>query len=440
MIGPGVAPRPVEMPTGTPAPPCLEYVGKYRIIRELGRGSTCRVYLAQDPFNDREVAIKVIFPHGQGGTRENKRFMRAFMSEAALAGRLKHPHIAAIYDAAMEESYSYLVMEYVPGGTLQQFCDPAHLLPVEQVVEIIFKCCRALDYAMRQGVIHRDVKPSNILVTQETEIKISDFGTAFLQVADHTQLTGVGSPAYMSPEQIQEKELTHQTDIYSLGVVMYRLLTGRLPYESRHTDKLLDEILHVNPPPPSTHRPAIPAALDRIVMRAMRKEVHERYATWLEFAKDLAAVFNQLHGPGQAAADMEKFSALKQLPFFERFEDSQIWEVLGMATWTRIAKNAVIVQEGTVGESCFILVEGEVQVSRSSTELTRLGPGDCFGLVLYFEERSRARTTTVTALTDCSLLELPAAALNRASEACQAQLNKAFLRLLVNRLERPSNP
>ncbi|PZP51724.1 MAG: cyclic nucleotide-binding protein, partial [Azospira oryzae] len=127
-------------------------------------------------------------------------------------------------------------------------------------------------------------------------------------------------------------------------------------------------------------------------------------------------------------------------PFFERFEDSQIWEVLGMATWTRIAKNAVIVQEGTVGESCFILVEGEVQVSRSSTELTRLGPGDCFGLVLYFEERSRARTTTVTALTDCSLLELPAAALNRASEACQAQLNKAFLRLLVNRLERPSKP
>ncbi|WP_333842052.1 serine/threonine-protein kinase [Pelomicrobium sp.] len=419
-----------------PSPPLPEYVGKYKVIRELGRGSTCRVYLAQDPFTDREVAVKVISPQLQKGARESKRFMRAFMSEATLAGRLKHPHIAAIYDAAMEEDFGYLVMEYVPGGTLQQFCDPARLLPLDRVVEIIFKCCRALDYAMRQGVIHRDVKPGNILVTQGTEIKITDFGTALLQIADHTQLTGVGSPAYMSPEQIREQELTHQTDIYSLGVVMYRLLTGRLPYDSRETEKLMEEILHGVPLPPSAHRPGLPPALDRIVLRAMGKELHERYPTWLEFARDLAAVFGQLQAPGQPAADTEKFSALRRLPFFERFEDSQIWEVLGMAAWRRVPEDSVIVQEGTVGESCFILVEGTAQVSRNGIPLEQLAPGDCFGLMLYFEESSRARTTSITALTECSLIELPAAALNRSSDACQAQFNKAFLRLLVNRLER----
>jgi serine/threonine protein kinase len=417
-----------------------DYIGKYKVLRELGRGSTCRVYLVQDPFAGREVALKVLAPHLRGNARENKRFLRAFQSEASLAGRLKHPHIAAIYDAAMEGDQSYIVIEYVAGGTLQPYCHRDRLLSIERVVEISFKCCRALEYAMRQGVIHRDVKPGNILVAQGTDIKITDFGTAFLSVAEYTQLSGVGSPAYMSPEQILERELTHQTDIYSLGVVMYRMLTGRLPYAARETEKLMQEILYVEPLPPSTHRPEIPPAVDRIVMRALQKDLTERYGTWTEFAKDLANVFSQLQISGEVA-DTAKFNALKQLPFFEKFEDSQIWEVLSLGTWQKAMRDTVLVREGQPGESLFILVDGRVGVSRGGIPLTGLNPGDCFGLMLYFEESSRVRTTTVTSLSEATLLELKATDLNRASEATQVQVNKAFLRILVQRLEqRPAAP
>lgn len=412
-----------------------ESVGKYGVIRELGRGSTCRVYLARDPFADREVAVKVLAPHMQGGVRENKRFAHAFQSEAALAGRLKHPHIAAIYDAATDGHTSYIVMEYVAGGTLQQYCDPQHLLPVNKVVEIIFKCCRALDYAMRSGVIHRDVKPGNILISHDTEIKISDFGTAFMELAEHTQLTGVGSPAYMSPEQIQEHELTHQTDIYSLGVVMYRLLTGKLPYKARDTDKLMYEILHVEPVPPSSLRSAIPQAVDRIVLRALKKEQSERYPTWLEFAKDLANAFGQLQTSADAFADTEKFNALRPLPFFENFDDTQIWEVLSMATWRRIAPDTVIVREGTEGDSFYIVVQGEVLVARAEQPLDTLGPGDCFGLMLYFAETFRRRTTTITSRGDVVAVEIKASALGKSSHACQVHFNQAFLRILIDRLD-----
>ena len=411
-----------------------ELVGKYKVIRELGRGSTCRVYLAQDPFAEREVALKVLAPHLRGNQRENKRFLRAFQSEASLAGRLKHPHIAAIYDASMEGDESYIVMEYVPGGTLQPYCHRDRLLSIDRVIEIGFKCCRALEYAMRQGVIHRDVKPGNILVSHGTEIKVSDFGTAFLTVAEYTQLTGVGSPAYMSPEQIQERELTHQTDIYSLGVVLFRLLTGRLPYTARDTEKLMQEILYVDPLPPSSLRPEIPASIDRIVMRALRKDLSERYPTWTEFAKDLANVFSQLQVSGEVA-DTAMFNALKQLPFFEKFEDSQVWEVLSLGTWHKVASDTVLVREGQAGDSLFILVDGKVEVSRAGSPLAELGPGDCFGLMLYFEETSRVRTTTVATAGKVTALELKATALNRASEATQVQFNKAFLRILIHRLD-----
>ena len=160
---------------------------------------------------------------------------KAFVTEASLAGKLNHPHIVDIFDAVVEPDHSYLVMEYVPGidarGALRA---STTLLPLGKVVEIIFKCIRALEYAFQHGVIHRDIKPGNILLSQDGETKVGDFGASFQQRhgQETTQITGVGSPAYMSPEQIRMETLNQQTDIYSLGVTMYRLLTGRLPYSA----------------------------------------------------------------------------------------------------------------------------------------------------------------------------------------------------------------
>src|SRR2546430_14527528 len=182
---------------------------------------------------------------------------KAFLTESSLAGKLNHPHIVDIYDAVIEPHYSYLVMEYVPGVTLEAHSDVTSLLPPKKVVEIIFKCIRALEYAFQHGVIHRDMKPGNILLSERGEAKVSDFGASFQQRhgQETTQLSGVGSPAYMSPEQIRMEDVTHQTDIYSLGVVMYRMLTGRLPYEANTQAGLTHVLLHSGPAPPAAFAP-----------------------------------------------------------------------------------------------------------------------------------------------------------------------------------------
>ncbi|HVJ23659.1 MAG TPA: serine/threonine-protein kinase, partial [Burkholderiales bacterium] len=214
--------------------PVEEKIGKYPVIREIGSGATSRVYLARDPFLGRDVAIKVL-EFARGADPETEHVMhKAFVAEASLAGKLNHPHIVDIYDAVVEPGRSYLVMEYVPGDTLEAHSDNGSLLPAGKVVEIIFKCIRALEYAHQHGVIHRDIKPGNILLSKAGETKVGDFGASFQQRLEDktTQIKGIGSPAYMSPEQLRMETLDQQTDIYSLGVTMFRLLTGRLPYEA----------------------------------------------------------------------------------------------------------------------------------------------------------------------------------------------------------------
>ena len=184
-------------------------------------------------------------------------------------------------------------MEYVSGGTLEQFCPPENLLPLDKIVEIVFKCTRALDFAHKLGVTHRDIKPANILLVGGggTDIKLTDFGSAIMSTGDTTQVTGIGSPAYMSPQQIKELPLDHRTDVYSLGVVMYQLLTGVLPFNARNNFSMMYQITTVEPPPPSAHRKEIPSALDAIVKKAMAKDLDRRFQNWDEFSFELAEIY-----------------------------------------------------------------------------------------------------------------------------------------------------
>src|SRR5678815_917952 len=224
-----------------------EHLGKYPIVREIGSGATSRVYLARDPFADRDVAIKVFLFDENINPQTERMMHKAFLAEAALAGKLSHPHIVEILDAVVEPEHSYLVMEYVPGTTLEAHSSVSNLLPIGKVVEIIFKCIRALEYAHNHGIIHRDIKPGNILLSKDGETKVSDFGAAYQQRQglETSQMAGVGSPAYMSPEQIRMEKLNQQTDIYSLGVTMFRLLTGRLPFEATSYAGLTHAVLNV---------------------------------------------------------------------------------------------------------------------------------------------------------------------------------------------------
>src|SRR5687767_13053302 len=333
----------IEKPGPQPA------IGKYPVTREIGRGATSRVYLARDPFADRDVAIKVL-QFAQGADPETERMVhKAFVAEASLAGKLNHPHIIDIYDAVVDPDRSYLVMEYVPGGTLDRYATPGTLLPLVKVVEIIFKCIRALDYAFQHGVIHRDIKPGNILLSAEGETKVGDFGASFQQRLDEktTQIKGVGSPAYMSPEQLRLEPLNQQTDIYSLGVTMFRLLTGRLPYEAGSHVALTYAILHTPPQKPSSLRPDLPPLLDEIVLKAIDKDPATRYRSWLDFGKDITRAFMSLRpGPEVAASDSEKFGRLREMPFFKTFGEVELWEVVRVGTWQTIEPGTVLMREG----------------------------------------------------------------------------------------------
>jgi eukaryotic-like serine/threonine-protein kinase len=416
-------------------------VGKYPVVREIGAGATSRVYLARDPFAERDVAIKVLeFQKGADAEAEHIQH-KAFVAEASLAGKLNHPHIVDIYDAVVEPDRSYLVMEYVPGRTLDEYASPTTLLPLAKVVEIIFKCIRALEYAANHGIIHRDIKPGNIILAEKGEVKVGDFGASFQQrLAEKTsQIRGVGSPAYMSPEQLRMEELNQQTDIYSLGVTMFRLLTGRLPYEAGSHAALIYAILNTPEPVPSSLRPELPALLDEIVARAIAKDPAKRYPSWLEFGKDVTRAFMSLREAATrpheiTTTDSEKFGRLRELPFFKDFGEVELWEVVRVGSWRTIEAGQVLVRENEQGDSLYLVIDGEVEVSMLGKAVGDIKPGGCFGQVLYFADSVERRTTTVMTRARSTIMELKAAALRDASPACQVGFNKAAMRVLVERL------
>jgi serine/threonine protein kinase len=413
----------------------IDKIGKYQIMKELGKGATSAVYLAVDPFANRKVAIKVVQREVLGDKEHGRRFRKLFLTEASLAGKLSHPHIAAIYDAVADEEGSYIVMEYVEGGTLEQHTKIDNLLPINKTIEIVFKCCKALDYAHRHGVIHRDIKPANVLLSKDTDIKISDFGAALTTASETTQVTGIGSPAYMSPEQVQEQQLTHQTDIFSLGVLMYQLLTGSLPFKATNNYSMVFQIINVDPPPPSIFRPEIPTSVDLIVKKALQKRFETRYATWEDFAQDLVRVFNNLQSPEQPVPDTEKFNTLRRLDFFRSYTDVDLWQVLHISNWNRVPAGTTLIREGETGTSFFILAAGEVKVTKNDRLLNVLKTGECFGEMAYLGRRQFKRSASVSTLTEITVIEIKADALNGATETCRHQFTAAFLELLVARLE-----
>ncbi len=237
-----------------------------------------------------------------------------------MVGKMSHPNIVGVYDAVVEGDQQYIVMEYVGGGSLKKFCNETNLLPVRQAVLVIFKACRALDYAFQNGVIHRDIKPANILLSDRDEIKISDFGTAQISQSAHTQIDGfVGSPAYMAPEQINEEPPSVQTDIYSLGVSMYELLTGRLPFQAANSVSMINKILNEDPTPIRAIRPDLPDEIVHIVETAMAKDPAKRYPAWYAMARDLADTFPQLEKYSFEISSAEKFNALRKLVFSRTF-------------------------------------------------------------------------------------------------------------------------
>ena len=409
-------------------------LGKYHVISKLGEGATSTVYLAHDDFADRDVAIKVIKPEILDDPHMGRVYRRQLHAEASLAGRLSHPHIVAIYDAVIDTEISYIVMEYIKGGTLEKYASPGGLLEIPRVVEIIFKCCRALNYAQYNGVIHRDIKPANILMTEDGEVKVSDLGAAIVLNLEQTQVANIGSPGYMSPEQVHGEVLTHQTDIYSLGVVMYRLLTGRSPFNATNLAGLSQQIVNGEFPSPRSLRGELPPLLEKIVLKAMQKDKRDRYQDWKDFGADLAAA-GTLEQHDILTSEAARFSDLRKMALFKNFTDVELWEILRIGEWQQHPEKSVLIREGDEGEDFYIITEGMAAVTKSGRLLNTISAGESFGEMAYVTGESTSRSATVsTSTTAVTVMRISPHNLANLSDHCQLRFNQAFLKIMADRL------
>jgi tRNA A-37 threonylcarbamoyl transferase component Bud32 len=416
-----------------PALPAL--IGKYRIEAEIGRGASSVVYLAHDPFHARHVAVKRIHAHLLEDAAQAERYRRTLRNEALLAGKLRHPHIVRLLDVDEHAEPPYLVLEYVEGKTLAAYCTAGQLLPPAQVLDIAYKCCSALQLAQGYGLVHRDVKPANIMLQADGNVKVTDFGTALSVRGDTTQMLGLmGSPSYMSPEQVREETLTHRSDMFALGVVVYELLTGQRPFEADSEFAVLYKIGTEDPVPPSAVRPGLPRELDQVVLRALAKKPEHRYVEWTDFAEALMQAQRMLPLRRPQERDAERFVQMRALPFFAEFHDAALWEVLRLGHVHTQPRGAVLMREETPGDSFMILLEGEVTVSRSGWKLATLHAGVTLGEMAYLRPDEPLRTATAVAESEVTVLEVPNAALQSASDDLQKRFDRVFIRLLVQRL------
>jgi len=415
--------------------PLPDRIGRYDIIREVGRGSTGNVYLSHDAEYGRDIAIKVYQVDTLDDPERARVARKMFLSEAHMVGMLQHPNIMPIYDAGEQDGLYYIVTEFVHGArTLAAYTRPDNLLPIDDVVGIIYKCAKALHYAHVRGVIHRDIKPGNIMLTTDSDVRIIDFGIALLRDADISRIQGIaGSPSYMSPEQVQAGEITARSDLYSLGAVMYELLTGFRPFRGGTLAKLLQQIVQASPAPAAQLRQGFPVELEGILGVALRKDPELRYATGAEFAAALGRVHGRLRSSAGKLEGQERFALLRKLAFFHEFSTAEIWEVLRAAGWNQYAAGDEIVREGATDDRFYVIVSGSCAVERHGRVVGRLETGSCFGETSFV--RGAKRQASILAETPATILQVSSTLLEQASQACQLRFNKVFLRSLIGRLQ-----
>ena len=437
------APAPAQSAAKAAVPALPVQIGKYKVRAKLGEGATSEVFLAHDPFRDTEVAIKRVRLGLMPGSRESHFQQRFFAAEAALVGRLQHPNVVQIIDAVADDEAPYLVMEYVKGITLRRHCRADNLLPLEQVVEIGFKCAMALGYCFRQGLIHRDVKPANILATLKgdeiADVKITDFGSVFNLGSEHTQVYRVGSLAYMCPEQLDGDALDCRADIYSLSAVLYHLIAGRPPFDATQQPAIMHQIYNATPPALATLREGVSPELQALIERGLAKNRDERISSWEEFSQALSALVSGSHvprGPLQGVLDSERFNLLRSLDFFSGFGDVELWEVVHRARWQRHSFGQALYRKGEEGNTFHIITQGQVEVYRDGQLVASLGTGTSVGEMAYLAPSPELRRHSADILVSQpgTTVSFTPDTLQQLSLPTRHLFDEAFIRVLVRRL------
>jgi tRNA A-37 threonylcarbamoyl transferase component Bud32 len=415
-------------PEATSAP---KKIGNYEIAGVLGRGESATIYLGKELFPAREVAIKLYDPRNMSA-EDRKVFQSLFLKETLLARRMKHPNICQVYDAATDDQRTYIVMEYAKEGNLDRFCTRDTLLPPERVAYLLERCCDALSYANANGVIHRDLKPANILMGADGEAKVADFGVAFSNLTfDTTRSMTVGSPAYMAPEQLEGKHASMKSDMYAMGIVLYKMLTASLPFTASSPLELAKRIVAGGLPPPGAARPGIAPQLDAIFAKATAVKPDDRYATWEDFAADLRSV---VQASAVAHAVNEQATQLKALPFFKGFDDASLGEAAGMGRWFNLRAGMPLVDEDEPGYSFFVVIRGQVRITRKGTLLAIRGAGECIAESSFLLKSASRRFASVEAVTDCTVIEFSPDVLWLATPETKRRFDAAFLATISERL------
>jgi serine/threonine protein kinase len=384
----------------------LEKFGyRFEIRRELGSGASGQVYLAFDTYAQRDVALKITNPNLFSDEDDGARNRKMWLNETRLTGKLRHPFIVQVFEAGSTDNHDYLVMEFMPGGTLKQFASHGKLLPVDRLIDILYKICNALDYANKTGVLHRDIKPANILLDGDGNVKVSDFGAAFLIGSETTQVEAVGTLLYMAPEQFKKAAPSIQTDIYSTGVMAYQLLTGRHPFEATSHESLIYQKLHGDFLPLEQVRADLPQSLRFAVHRAMHRDRGMRYLSWKTFCDDLTASMPHLPKPDETLYDSSRFDLFRKLPFFIDFGDTEIWETVGITSLFGCKSGDCLVCEGDEGNSMYIIASGDASVIKGGVDLGIMHSGDFFGEIAYIRKSGKF-ACCVTAITAMEVVEI----------------------------------
>ncbi|HET7549090.1 MAG TPA: serine/threonine-protein kinase [Usitatibacter sp.] len=405
-------------------------IGAYEIRGVLGRGESATIYLGRELFPARDVAIKVYDPRLLA-SEERALFRSLFLKEALLAKKLTHPNITQVHDAAADDERAYIVMEYVQAGSLDRYCVAEGLLEPRRVARILEQVCDALSYANAHGIVHRDLKPANILMGADGEAKVADFGVAHTAFAfDPTRGLVVGSPAYMAPEQLERKPASIQSDMYSLGIVLYKMLMGELPFSPDTPAALMARILLGNLPKPGAGRSGLDPHFDAIFARATARDPAQRYASWEEFGADL----RRISEPAGECAPDERVAQLRALPLFRDFTSPALAELAPMGRWFDVRAGSTLVGEDDPGYSFFVLVRGQMRVTRRGTLLRIHGAGQCLEETAFLRRNAARRFASVTAVTDCTVIEFDPDVLWLASPDCTRQVHEAFLRIMAERL------
>ena len=397
------------------------------------------VYEAYDPFVQRTVAIKVAHTSLDMDAATVQKVRELFFAGVFSAGRMHHPSVVSVYDAGQENDLNYIVMEFVDGTTLQEYVSGGRTLNPKQIVDVIYQCAKGLDYVHRQGVIHRDLKPGNIMLSNDGDVKIMDFSIAHVDVGFESPDAEVhGSPMYMPPEQLsEEKRLVAQSDIYSLGAVMYALLARKAPYKASSLESLIYKISNLEPQPIKELNPDVDYNIIAIVEKAIQKIIYDRYDTALEMARDLSKAVGSLRDIGERIDMQEKWKTLRYLAFFKDFSDEQITEVVNASEWKEFEKGNVIVTEGEPETAFYIIAKGGVEVVKNDKVVGLMKQGDCFGEIAFLTRQPR--NATIMARTEVSLMSVSASLMEQASTETQIRYYRIFLENLISRLSQATD-